>query len=567
MDKENALLSQIEEFQGTVIDFDEMERNLQSQLDSQKLELDQLVVEKMNIGNPEALGSAIESVIMDQIYNQIGMVAGKDFIEANNNKTLDLRYEAHVQTTENFEQGVIADHNTEIDFQQRYDDWQNSFQRNEDGSIRAQKDNRSGTEKNVLKKDARKNFDKDRPKGSKTIHKDHTISAAEIIRDPAANAHLTLEEQIDFANSDKNLNDLDASANESKGDSTMEEWLNSEREGQNPAERFNIDEEDLREKDRIAREEYEKRKKEGEQRTIEAGKLSRKKEAFRIGEKALRAAVMGLLTNLVKEMIGALVRWFRSGKKTLETFFSEAKKAIGSFARNLTGYMVSAGQTILTTIISSLYEGVVRSIQKVWTLLKEGWSALKKAIAHIKDPKNSRKTTGELAVEVGKIFVGALTAVGALVFSEIIEKGLMTIPILAWEIPLLGSLASILGIFSGAVSAGIIGALVLHFLDKLLAKKRKSGLVAVQLDKGNEILATQRQIVAVNSQKFVHIKGETAASITDRHAGANEAIQDAINEIFSEDEEETTEELKQTDMILDKLGKMMGKTGGSKRDI
>ena len=78
MDKENALLSQIEEFEGTVIDFDEMERNLQSQLDSQKLELDQLVVEKMNIGNPEALGSAIESVIMDQIYNQIGMVAGKD---------------------------------------------------------------------------------------------------------------------------------------------------------------------------------------------------------------------------------------------------------------------------------------------------------------------------------------------------------------------------------------------------------------------------------------------------------------------------------------------------------
>ena len=197
MDKENALLSQMEEFEGTVIDFDEMERNLQSQLDSQKLELDQLVVEKMNIGNPEALGSAIESVIMDQIYNQIGMVAGKDFIEANNNKTLDLRYEAHVQTTENFEQGVIADHNTEIDFQQRYEDWQNSFQRNEDGSIRAQKDNRSGTEKNVLKKDARKNFDKDRPKGSKTIHKDHTISAAEIIRDPAANAHLTLEEQLE----------------------------------------------------------------------------------------------------------------------------------------------------------------------------------------------------------------------------------------------------------------------------------------------------------------------------------------------------------------------------------
>ena len=39
---------------------------------------------------------------------------------------------------------------------------------------------------------------------------DHVISAAEIIRDPAANAHMTREEQINFANSEKNLNLMDS---------------------------------------------------------------------------------------------------------------------------------------------------------------------------------------------------------------------------------------------------------------------------------------------------------------------------------------------------------------------
>jgi hypothetical protein len=52
----------------------------------------------------------------------------------------------------------------------------------------------------------------------------------------------------------------------------------------------------------------------------------------------------------------------------------------------------------------------------------------------------------------------------------VIESALTTIPFFALEIPLLGSMASILGIFLGALICGIVGALVLRIIDNAAAK-------------------------------------------------------------------------------------------------
>lgn len=89
---------------------------------------------------------------------------------------------------------------------------------------------------------------------------DHTVSAGEMIRDAHTNAHLSKEEQIAFANSDKNLNEMRSDLNRSKKDTPMTEWLdNPNSKGQKPVERFNISKEEekgLRDKDKEAREEY-----------------------------------------------------------------------------------------------------------------------------------------------------------------------------------------------------------------------------------------------------------------------------------------------------------------------
>ena len=553
-DNKNALLESEEaEDQSEEFDFDELERQLEEGLEDSLSELKFLEEDKEKISNPENLGNAVMGVVWDQFVIQIGTVAGEDFIKENRGIRLDLRDEAHIQTTENFANGKIASHNTEIDYQQRYDDWQSNFKKDENGQVIKKIDKRSGTEKEVLIDEARKPYDKNRPKGSKQVNIDDIVPVAEQVRDPATNAHLTLDERVAFGNSEINLNPMDASANQSKGDSTMSEWLDSERNGERPADRFDIDEADLREKDKAAREEYEKVKKEGEERSIKAGKKSQRNEAFRIGGKALRAAVMGLLAELVRNIISKLVSWLKSKEKNLKTFLGQVKTAIATFLRNVKQNLLTAGTTVASTVLSAIFGPVVGAIQKIWTLIKQGGKSVKVAIDYVKAPENRRKSFGVLMLEVGKIVMTGLTAMGALVLGEVIEKALMTFPVFAAEIPLIGSLANIIGIFLGAVVAGIAGALVMNLIDRLIAKKQKQEITERQIDKGNEVLAKQAQVIAVNQEQLRRQKAKTGEIIKARHEAAVEVMREATENIFTEKKNDNAERLADMKAVLDQI--------------
>ena len=365
---------------------------------------------------------------------------------------------------------------------------------------------------------------------------DETVSVAEIVRDPAANAHMTQEERIEFDLSEKNLNEIDSRWNSSKGDTPTNEWLdNTNSKGQKPQEIFdNMTDEDvekLRQKDAEAREEFEKRKKEAEQRSIKAGKQSRKKEAFRIGGKALRAVLMQLLAELVREIIAKLVKWFKSSKKALDTLLDSFKEAIHSFIEKMKQHLINAGNTLFTTVATAIIGPIVGTIKKVWIMLKQGWSSLKNAIAYIKDPANKGKPIGRLLMEVGKIVIAGMTGIGAMLLGEVIEKGLMTIPIFAVEIPLLGSLANILGIFLGAVVAGIIGAIAINIIEKQIEKSMKRENVDAQIDKGNEILRTQHQLQVVSEAKLDHTKSTAAQNIHGRHSAAANMMAESVENI------------------------------------
>ena len=517
-------------------DFDAMEEVLNQEVGDLVADLELLNDEREKIDNPEELGKVVQNVIMEQVQNQLAATVGEEFIKENHGNTLDLRNSAHIQTAENFAEGKIATHNTEIDYQQRYDDWQSNFVKDENGNVVTHQ-TRSGKEEATLVKGARKPFDEGRPTGSVENYTDmdHTVSAAEIIRDPAANAHMTKEEQIAFANSDANLNEMDSSLNRSKGDKSMTEWLdNPNANGQKPDEIFDISAEDdakMRQKDAEAREEYEKQKKEAEQKSIEAGKKSRKEEAFRIGGKALRAVLMQLLAELVREIIAKLVKWFKSAKKELNTLLDSLKEAIHSFLGKMKTHLINAGNTVFSTVATAIIGPIFGTIKKVWMMLKQGWSSLKNAVAYIKDPANKGKPIGRLLMEVGKIVIAGMTGIGAMLLGEVIEKGLMTIPVFAVEIPLLGSLANILGIFLGAVVAGIIGAIAINIIEKQIEKSMKRENVDAQINKGNEILRTQHQLQVVNEAKLDHTKAIAAQNIHERHSAAANMMAESVENI------------------------------------
>lgn len=524
------------------IDFDDLESKLDSELEEQMADLEGLEADREKIGNPDTIGHTVMNVVWEQFINQVGVVAGEDFIKENRGLTLDLRDSAHIQTTDNFAKGKIATHNDKIDYQQRYDDWQSNFMHDENGNVITHS-TRTGKQEATLVSGARKPFDQGRPVGSveRGTDMDHTVSAGEIIRDPEANAHMTKEEQIAFANSEANLNEMDAGQNRSKGDKSMTDWLdNPNKNGQKPNEIFDISEEQdkkYREKDAEARAEYEKQKKEGEQRSIETGKQSQKEEAVRIGGKALRSVVMGLLASLIKDIIRKLISWFRSGNRKLSTFIDSIKKAIKSFVSNLKEHLLNAGNTLVTTIATAIFGPVIGMIKKAWIFLKQGYKSVKDAIQFLKNPANKNMPFSIKMMEVGKIVIVGLTAGGAIVLSEVIEKGLMSIPGFAFKIPLLGSLASLVGMFLGALVSGLIGALVLNLIDRIISKKLKRVNEKQQIDKRNDILAIQDKLIKVVEVKAEVTKEEVTNNIKERHKNAAESIKSSIERIKKNSEE------------------------------
>lgn len=540
----NKNINQLEEWaklDADSMNFDELESKLDSELEEQMADLDGLEADAEKIGSPDTIGHTVMNVVWEQFINQVGVIAGEDFIKENRGLTLDLRDAAHIQTTENFAKGNIATHNDKIDYQKRYDDWQANFQHDKNGNVITHQ-TRTGKEEATLVGGARKPFDQGRPVGSveRGTDMDHTVSAGEIIRDPQANAHLTKEEQIAFANSDANLNEMDAGQNRSKGDKAMTDWLdNPNKNGQKPNEIFDISEEQdkkYREKDAEARAEYEKQKKEGERRSIETGKQSQKEEAMRITGKALRSVVMGLLVSLIKDIIRKLIFWFRSGNRKLSTFIDSVKEAIKSFVSNIKEHLLNAGNTLVTTIATAIFGPVIGMIKKTWIFLKQGYKSVKEAIRFLKDPANKNMPFSLKMMEVGKIVIVGLTAGGTIVLSEVIEKGLMSIPGFAFEIPLLGSLASLIGMFFGALVCGLIGALALNLIDRLIAKKLKRINTQQQIKKKNEILETQGQLNKIVAKRVEEVQNETFASIKERHAEAADIMKESISKIMNNSE-------------------------------
>lgn len=540
----NQNATENEKQQAESFDFDELERQLQEDLESEFADLDILNEQSVQIGNPDALGKVVLDTVWEQFTNQIAVQAGEEFIKENNGLNLDLRKEAHIQTTENFAEGKIATHNTEIDYQKRYDDWQSNFVKDENGKV-VTHTTRTGKEEVTLVKGARNKYDADRPSGSTEKHTDmdHTVAAAEIIRDAEAAAHMTENEKINFANSDANLNEMDSSWNRSKGDKSMEDWLdNPNSKGQKPKDIFDMSDDDeakLRQKDEEARAEYEKQKKEAEKRSIEAGKKSRRAEAFRIGKDAAKAVVMNLLAELVKKIINQLVKWLKSADKNLKSLLTYIKDAVLDFITNLKNNVISMADTAATVIATAIIGPVISTIKKAWMFIKQGWSSLKQSIEYIKNPENKNKPFGIMMLEVGKIITAGLTATGAIVLGEVIEKGLSTIPILAIEIPLLGSLANILGIFMGAVVSGIIGALALNLINRLIADKQKKVLEVDKIEKKNQILNTQGQIIEVGKAKLQSTKEQLAENIKERHTVAAEVMRDALENIRNNNDDES----------------------------
>lgn len=521
-------------------DLMDLQSSLQVELNDILDELSSIEEDREKLQNNEYLEEAIQDIIWDQVQNQLAVQIGEEFIKDNNGQKLDLRKEAHIQTAENFEKGNFATHNRDVNYQERYDKWQDNFTTNKKGE-------------RVQKRDARKFFDKGRDMGSAAIHKDHTVSIKEQLNDIEMATFFSKEQVKEFANSSKNLHDLDASANMSKGDKTMKEFLNSERNGLKPEERFNIDRKQLEKDDQEAREELKNRKAENENIAIQSGKKSRRKEALKVTGKALKAAVLQLLTEFLREIVKKFISWLGEKEKNFGTFIAKVKEAISNFMSNLSHHVLGVGQSMVTMLATSIIGPVVGTFMQVWTFIQQGWRSLTDAIDYLKNPENKNKSTSVKMLEIGKIIVAGVTAAGAIVLSSAIGATLLSIfPPLGVEIPLLGSLSGLIGTFMGATVAGIAGAFVLKLIDQMIVDKQIDELTNKKIDKYNNKLIVQDQMNAVGMALVQVDKMKSLSQMGDRHQQAAEIMRDELSFLL-EEKEKNDNEFTEIDALLAEL--------------
>ena len=539
MDKKNAVMKSEFNNENDLESFDleALENKINDNIEEELKDLDYLESEHEKIGNPDNLGDVVQNIVWEQFINQLGSIAGEDFIKANHGLTLDLRNEAHIQTPENFKDGKISKHNhySRESLEENYDRYKNmphkEFRKK---YVNKQMDStlkRAGTlEKEGINTvqdiytgkqipTARKTADgKDNPKAAQ---REHVKSSDELYRNPSLQMANDNEALASVINNPENL----------QGYTTAER--NRSKSNKSVAEMDDKDKTKHHEKANKRAEEFiNKKEKEGEERLKQEGRKTQKEEALRIGSSSLRAAVMALLAQLVKTIIGKLVTWFKSANKNLSTLRTSIKDAIVSFVTDLKTNLQIAGNSIISTIITSIGNPILNTIKKFWAILKQGWRALKDVYQYLKNPDNKSKPIDIRLMEIGKIVIVTLTAGGALLLGDLIEKKLLLIPVFSIEIPLIGSLASILGLFFGAVGAGIIGAILLNYIDKKIAKKQKGESNKNIIDKSNKVLSLQAEQQVINAVKLDNIKLTANQNIINRHEDAAEIMKQSMDSIM-----------------------------------
>jgi hypothetical protein len=519
-DLKNAIADE-NELDDLQLDFEELENQLEASLEQELADLEQLKVDHDKIANPEALGEVIENEIWNQFANQIGLDM--------TNETLIQKYDReHPETYEEVGKKVMQDEryksaNKEMKQQQAENNLKDEY---------TGKDIKSGDKANL----------------------DHTVSRKELYENKRRRqANIATE---DLANKKENLNATNESLNKSKGAKSVDEMIatRAEREKalieQNERANKKIDESNMSETEkRLAKEKNNKRlqdkldaddelmkKKDTQARKAINKDIAKgvvKETGKKAGKDALKMMAVQALAQFLKEVMNALIRFFKSSAKTFKGFLAEMKIALHNFISKLSSFMRTGVTTAVGTIVSEIFGPIVSIFKKLASVIKQGFRSLGDAIAYLKDKKHKDDPFSVRVAQVGKIVVSGLVAAGAIFGGELFEMALESAfpPLKAIQFGPLGSLANIIGLFLASLISGIVGAIILNYIDKIIAKEMKRENVLQQLEKGNSVLNTQRQLVEVQEAHLYSKKNEVLEDINENHKAAGEELKKSLNTI------------------------------------
>ena len=494
MENELLVLNAEEVYESENLNYDELEELLEQQFTTEFSNLEKLELECKEINSLDKLGDAILDEIWNQFANQIGLDMTSD--------TLLKQY------NDKHPNGYTKEEGTKILNDKRYTDANKAMKEKQKSNNL--KDEYTGK---TLKINEKANLDHVVPR--KKIFDNNWRKIADI-------------ETADLANKKENFAATNESLNKSKGATSNSDYIKNrearEKKLRDQVQRANekIDKKNIsdsekknlkaenekRLNDKLAAD-SEKMLKTEERANNSINKHIAKKAPVKMvnkaGKDAIKAMLVAALFGMLKEIMNALVRYFKSKKQSFDTFLKEMKKSLHSFFGKIKDFIKVGVDSFVGSIVGEIIGAFAEKLKKLPNLVKQLFGSIRESISYLSNPENQSHSTAIKIAHVSKIITSALVGVGAMFLGEYFEQFLNKIPGMTFEIKLLGTIANILGMFFASLLTGILGAIIINGLDGFISRKLQDENKKQQADKKNELLRIQDVQIFV-AEKNVAVK-------------------------------------------------------------
>jgi hypothetical protein len=512
---ENELLvlgtEEVDEFKN--INYDELEELLEQQFTMEFSNLEKLELECKEISSPDKLGDVILDEIWDQFANQIGLDMTSD--------TLLKQY------NDKHPNGYTKEEGAKIMKDKRYTDANNAMkERQKNGNL---KDEYTGK---TIKINEKANLD-------------HVIPRKQIFENPWRK--IADIETSDLANKSENLAGTNESLNKSKGAKSNSEYIkNREAREKNlkeqverankkidkmnisDAEKRNLKaENNKRLNDKLAADSKKMLKSEKTAKKAINKDIAKKasvRMANKAGKDAIKAMFIAALFGMLKEIMNALVRYFKAKKHSFDTFIEEMKKALHSFFGKIKDFIKVGVDSFVGSIVGEIIGVFNQKLQKLPNLFKQLFGSIRESISYLSNPENQSHSIEIKIAHVSKIITSALVGVGAMFLGEYFENYFKKIKAFNKEIKYLGKIANILGMFLASLLTGILGAIIINGIDQFISRKLIEENQKKQANKKNELLRIQDVQIFVAEQNVAVKRNDIFSKMAKNHQKLRELL-------------------------------------------
>jgi len=495
------------------LNYDELEELLEQQFTMEFSNLEKLELECKEISSPDKLGDVILDEIWSQFANQIGLDMTSD--------TLLKQY------NDKHPNGYTKEEGAKIMKDKRYTDANNAMkERQKNGNL---KDEYTGK---TIKINEKANLD-------------HVIPRKQIFENPWRK--IADIETSDLANKSENLAGTNESLNKSKGAKSNSEYIkNREAREKNlkeqverankkidkmnisDAEKRNLKaENNKRLNDKLAADSKKMLKSEKTAKKAINKDIAKKasvRMANKAGKDAIKAMFIAALFGMLKEIMNALVRYFKAKKHSFDTFIEEMKKALHSFFGKIKDFIKVGVDSFVGSIVGEIIGVFNQKLQKLPNLFKQLFGSIRESISYLSNPENQSHSIEIKIAHVSKIITSALVGVGAMFLGEYFENYFKKIKAFNKEIKYLGKIANILGMFLASLLTGILGAIIINGIDQFISRKLIEENQKKQANKKNELLRIQDVQIFVAEQNVAVKRNDIFSKMAKNHQKLRELL-------------------------------------------